>query len=34
MKFIAVYDKDATEYESDRLGFLERCKRCNVLNSQ
>ena len=23
MKFIAVYDKDATEYESDRLGFLE-----------
>lgn len=26
MKFIAVYDKDATEYESDRLGFLENAK--------
>lgn len=26
MKFIAVFDKDATEYESDRLGFLENAK--------
>ena len=26
MKFIAVYDKDATEYESDRLAFLENAK--------